>query len=159
MPTVKDRINDFIARHGDFVLLDGIILHEDGAAREPNAYGYLKDPPADVYECNKLKVRFCEKKLSLAAEEFSALKRNVLLQTKANMQGNRCSAPSDAQKEAVALLKTLKKKVGYFKHKLNEAKTNMEQSRPKWMTEREIDTENNRIENEKLRDELSEIEI
>ena len=156
---VKQRLKNFDDAHGDYVVSDGFIFYEDGAIRELNPYGCLIEPPVDVYQCAKLKLKFCELKLALATEEFSISKRNILLQTKANIQGQYAAAPTEAQKNTVKQLKSLKQKVESWKRKVRQAKTNLEKNKPQRLIERENNSENNRQANISLLSELGKIEI
>ena len=74
---VKERVNAFDAKHGDFVVVNGWILYEDGAMREVDFWGVLKEPPVDVYQSAKLVHRFWELRLALAVEEFK-VSRNLI---------------------------------------------------------------------------------
>jgi hypothetical protein len=156
---IGKRLRDFDSAHGDYVVNNGWIFYEDGATRETNPWGCLAEPPSDIYECAKLKVRFCKLKLELAIEEFSTCKRDVLLQAQANLKEKYCPAPTSTQQEAVTSLKKLKQKVESCKRKLREAQTNLENAKPAYLREREITAENNRHKNQELLLELQRIEI
>jgi hypothetical protein len=155
----REQVAAFDAKHGDYIVIEGWVLYETGAMREvQQPWGLLKEPPEDLYQCAKLKVKFCELKLQLACEEFNMVKTRTMSQIRANLKERRCFAPA-AQEESVAILQELKKKVKKYQKLLEEAKINLENSKPVQLREREISSENNRQANEQFLAELQKIEI
>lgn len=156
--SVKGRVEAFDNKHGrDCVVFDSWLLFADGASREIDPFGLLAEPPQDVYKCNQFKVKYHTIKLELAAEEFSVLKQSVMAHTKVILRDRSCSgAPG---REAVERLKELQKKVRACQRNLDEAKDNLEKSKPACLIQREVSNEHNRRKAEEFLSEIEKIEI
>jgi hypothetical protein len=158
---MKERINDFIKRNGDFILIPDscTILHESGATRDRNPYGYLKEPPTDDYERARLQLKFISRKLELASEEFATYKHGFLISTRNWAKSKFTSALRPEQKDGLAVLKGLKDKVTSWRKKENEAKVNLEKAKPEKLRQREADSEKNKEDIARLASTIESIEI
>lgn len=155
---IKQRVDKFDLEHGmDAIVVEGWLLFSDGAMREPNPIGVMKGKPRDEYKCAKLQVRYWEAKLSLAVEEFSTLKRNLLNRTKAGLNQKYCPPPPSP--EAITKLKELKEKVEHLSTKLQDAEDNLENSKPEDMIRREAIDEDNRNKSAEFVGMIQDIEV
>jgi len=154
------RIKKFDDAHGDFVVVDGWILYEDGAQREVNPWGAMCEPPLDDCKCSKIILNFCEAKMNLAREEFQVHKQNLTTQCRVIAEQGNCNRPTQPpSKEAVEKLKELRKKVLCWQKRLNKAREAVENNKPERLTVRDVACEQNRQKAANAMAEIEEIKI
>jgi hypothetical protein len=150
------RLQEFHKLHGDCVVINDWIVFEDGAIRETNSMGLWKEPPVDIYEKNKLIVRFHQAKLTLALDEFNTLKKNLMFSAQAGLMNGCPCTPPEEQKEA---LKMLKDKVNVCKKKLDDANELLLQSKPDWLKFQEEQEIRDRQNCQRFLNDISQIEV
>jgi hypothetical protein len=155
---IKSRIEHFDVSHGlDCVVLNGWLLFADGAMRELNPMGLLKEPKADAYECSKDVCLFYETKLFFAVEEFSTLKNNLLMRGRTALRLQNCPSPPD--QETIFRLAELKKKVQAAQRKFSKAKKDMENLIPSFIRVNKKMDDENRQKNADFVSRIEEIEV
>lgn len=72
-------VEQFDAKHGaDAIRIDGWFLYSNGARREDSQpYGMLLDPPKDIRECGKWRIKYREELLRRATEKFNELRQRL----------------------------------------------------------------------------------
>jgi hypothetical protein len=151
---VKQRIDVFCQRHGDFVCDTGWIYHEDGANRDKNPLGLLAEPDPDLYKRSQDIARYWQIRYDLAAEEFQNYKHELSLMARSCLTQQVPGAVPD-QTEARKQLVRRKKKVVNSQRKLDKALANVEANEPNWMKDRE---NQNQLYRQKAQDLLSVVE-
>jgi len=158
---IKQRIDAFDQRHGNFVFLGpqpGALLFEDGAYRECNPYGVLREPPDDPYERAKVVVRYWTTKRDLTRDEFRQFKNEMANLAKAALnQSVPMAVPSED--ETRTQLTRLKTKVINNQRKLDKALAEVEANTPSHLIEREAQNQRHRQAAQELLSTIQAVEI
>ena len=127
--------------------------------REIHPLGMLQEPPKDPYQRHRLVVKYHQRKLQLAIEEFDLMKGNYVVHAKTSLRQKYCSPPPAETQSAVTQLKALKEKVILCKKNLKKAEAEFENNRPARQVELEKMNNQHREENSAFLLALKEIEI
>lgn len=153
---VQSRVDQFKIRNGnDAILIRGWWVFSNGAMREQNPYGALRDPPTNPFELWKVKVQYYEEKLRRATVEFDEWKR--YLEGAAYGASQHGSAPPTEPQ--VAKLRELQAKVQERLADLNVARDSLEQNTPSHRRERLAAKAANQQEAEKVLSEIKSIKV
>jgi hypothetical protein len=142
-------VEHFSKRHGDDAIeIDGWLVYSDGAMRERNPMGALREPPPEPYEACRLRVQYREAKLRRATRAFDERKTVLLRTAHANLSHPNTQPPPCDVAAAKRELGTLRRAVLRCQADLDTARKEMEANKPAWMREREVSAATNRAQNE-----------
>ena len=157
---VKERIQVFDRRHGASVSQDGWFLYEDGAMREYNPLGALRDPPADPWQLAKRQWYFWKLKFDRAVKDYDTRYRFYFENAKANLNaGNNCGPAPATPAEAKTELAILRKAVEEVKRRFDLAAVALDRSKPEFLKANEHVNVINRQANELLLASLEKLKI
>jgi len=147
-------IEQFDMKHGERIAMDGgaWYLFEDGASREDNWSGFAKmeEPPDDPHQRAKLQLAYRERKLGLALDEFQELQKNLLSHCSGNLKRQRCPASPDSRH--LDRLRELHADVLNAKAEAEQARAEVEESKPEEVRRREAEDAHNRSKNQEFSD-------
>ena len=154
---MRGRIEQFDLKHGsDAIRIDNWLVYSDGAMREVNPHGSLHEPPGNVHERCKIKVRYREELLQRAVNEFHDAKDQLLATAKARLRNG---DPCESRTEAVAKLTELQTVVKERQRQLNIARTKLEASTPVGLRANTQVSAENKQKNETFISAISQIKI
>lgn len=160
--SIKQRIDEFHERHGDFVCMGGNaggwLLYQDGAHRDRDPMGILAEPPDDPYERSKMIAKFWTAKRDLACDEFQTYKHELAMLARATL-GQSVPGVVPDQDEARKKLTKLRRKVTNNQRKLDRALEELEACKPSWMKVREEQNNRNRRAAQELLSTVESIEV
>jgi len=157
--SIKSRLEDFDARHGENIYHDGWILFANGARREGNALGLLAEPPDHPLPLAQCKLRYHEIVLQCAVDEFTRRKNEMVRAARRGLNGPNCEqAPVDIP-QATAVLQQLKAVVTAAKKRRDAALADVEAATPVSVKERARRLAELRAQNEVLLTSINQIEV
>ena len=128
--TPSQRVARWIEENGDDgIMVDGWMIYSNGAMREATPLGALLDPPADLYERAKIKVRYRQALMQRAADAFNERKRYLLSAAEA---ARRNGYPPPTERELTEL-KQLQQVVQKCQRDLEATRTEVVKHTPAWM--------------------------
>jgi hypothetical protein len=158
--SVKQRVAHFEQRHGnDAVEIDEWLVFSDGAMRECNPMGLLREPPAEPYDAARIVVRYHEERLRRATRAFSERKDALLRTARTNLGEAQTPPPPCDLAAAKQELQRLRRGVVKCQADLDVARKDMEAKKPHWLRVREENTVANRARNEEFATAIEAINI
>jgi hypothetical protein len=161
---VNQRIRAFDKRHGDdCVFAKGWWIFSDGAMKENNPMGLLKEPPEDPHTLAKYVALYFKTKMEKAVKAFDGLKQQLAGMAQGNLaaaasSSGICNSPPpldyalDDLKRLAAAAK--KAKVDYDK-----ATAAVERTTPSHLRQRDEQNSRNRASNESFLAQIQSIEV
>ena len=125
---VKQRVEQFDAKHGASVYTDGWVWFEDGAKREGNPMGPLLEQPANPVQRRQNIVRYYEILLDRKMREFDKLKK--LLTENPGLYPN--------QDENIQKLKILRCNARHYHRQLEAAQLDLRKARPGYVPPEQV---------------------
>lgn len=133
-------------------------LYPDGAMRENNPMGVLREPPPDEWERLQVVVQYCEHHVRRARDAFAALKDSLGQRAKANVRQQQFAALPPADEE-LARLKLLRGVAASWGVELEEARKRLLNAKPEWMRLQEALAAQNQQQNEAFLTRLNNIQL
>lgn len=157
---LHSRTREWDARHGGKgIVINGWVLHEDGAEREINPMGMCYEPSPDPVKRAKAIVIYREAILRKLTQEFTEAKRMLEAPAQANLKEHIRTPEPPNLAAAVAQLQELRAKVTEAQGLLDEARQAVIAAKPQHQIEQEARAAANRAANEQYLDALSKIKI
>ena len=163
LPVAK-KVNAFDAQFSDgeevlFLQEHRWNFHASGASRDGNPLGLLKPPSEDPNQRAKDILFYWEQRLQRAQTKFDEQRTSFIVSSKANLNAQYCAAPPTTVKEAKEIILGLKEDVLRCQHKVDEARKQVEATKPEYIRKREEADAKNRQQNEMFVAEMMKIEV
>lgn len=140
---MDEKKEQFDARHGLFVVDNGLKIFEDGAYRELNMNGFLCEPSTDEVQRLKYIRRFYEIKLQLSVTKFDHVKRQYLSEARGvlSQKGN-CGGVRRDVDEVKKELNELKQIANEYRENLDKVTKRLAELQPKQIQIERIEAAN-----------------
>jgi hypothetical protein len=161
---VNQRIRTFDHRHGDdCVFAKGWWIFSDGAMKENNPMGLLREPPEDPHQRAKYVALYFKTKMEKAVKAFDGLKQQLAGMAQGNLQmansnNGICNAAPPLD-DALAELNRLRLKAKTAKREHDRSVANVERTTPSHLRQRDEQNTRNRQSNESFLAQIAAIEV
>jgi hypothetical protein len=154
------RSREWDAKHGGKgIVINGWVLHEDGAEREVNPMGVFCEPSPDPVKRAKAIVLYREVLLRRVTQEFVDAKHMLEAPAQRNLKEHIRTPEPPNLEQAVAELKQLRARGAEAQASLDEARDAVIAAKPQHVVEQEQRAAENRVKNEAYLAELAKIKV